>query len=281
MGQRVSKLEALRTVLFVPGSRPERVDKAIASGADLVCIDLEDSVPEEGKDAARQFAIARAAAEDASIAIRINGLVTEHGLRDLLALRESSAVPAALFLPMVDSPGHIAIARGVLDQATPPLVPLVEAAAALRVAHDIAASPAVAAMMFGGGDLSAELGVALAWEPLLAARGQFVLAAAGRGIGLIDVPFVSLDDSEGLAEECGKAKALGFTAKAAIHPSQIPAIQNAFSPSPEEINEARAALAAFRSAGGKPIRHNGRMLEIPLVRRYEALLAAEEGKGNA
>jgi (S)-citramalyl-CoA lyase len=155
-------------------------------------------------------------------------------------------------------------------------VPLIETSAGLRAAADIASSPGVTAMMFGGGDLSAELGVALEWEPLLAARGQFVLACAGRGIGLIDVPFVALDDLLGLEREATKARALGFTAKAAIHPDQLPAIRRAFAPSREEVAEAREALAAFRAGGGQAVRYRGRLLEAPLVRRYEAMLQQGE-----
>jgi len=181
-----------------------------------------------------------------------------------------------LFLPMVESPRDVAIAASVLGIEAPAIVPLIESATALRAAHDIARADGVAAMMFGGGDLSAELGVELAWEPLAAARGQFVLACAGLGIGLIDVPFIRLEDKAGLEEEALKAKALGFTAKAAIHPAQVPAIGTVFRPSDAEVTEALEAIRAYRAAGGKAIRHAGRMLEAPVIRRYEAILSTRE-----
>jgi (S)-citramalyl-CoA lyase len=265
------------SLLFVPGSRPHRFAKALASGADLICIDLEDAVAPGDKDAARLTVVEALAQLDlARVAVRINGLATADGLRDLLALRDAAYAPACLLVPMAASPCHVEIARSVLGRPEVGIVPLIETSAGLRAAADIASSPGVTAMMFGGGDLSAELGVALEWEPLLAARGQFVLACAGRGIGLIDVPFVALDDLLGLEREATKARALGFTAKAAIHPDQLPAIRRAFAPSREEVAEAREALAAFRAGGGQAVRYRGRLLEAPLVRRYEAMLQQGE-----
>jgi citrate lyase beta subunit len=118
--------------------------------------------------------------------------------------------------------------------------------------------------------------VELAWEPLALARAQFVLACAGRGLPLIDVPFVRMDDEAGLAEEARRAKALGFTAKAAIHPAQVPAIRRIFAPGADELAKARASLTAFRAGGGQAVRHGGRMLEEPLIRRYQAMVDAEE-----
>lgn len=277
----MSGAAGFHSILFVPGSRPDRFSKALASGADLVCIDLEDAVAPGDKDAAR-YAVVQALPEleMGRVAVRINALATADGLRDLLALRDGSGSPAALFIPMAASPCHVDIARAVLDRPHVGLVPLIETAAALQAAAEIAAARGVVAMMFGGGDLSAELGVALEWEPLAMARAQFVLACAGRGLALIDVPFVRLDDEAGLVEEARRAKALGFTGKAAIHPAQVAAIRTIFSPTRDELAEARASLAAYRAAGGKAVRHEGRMLEAPLIRRYEALIEQEEA-GNA
>ena len=266
----------MSTFLFVPGSRPDRFEKALASGADMICVDLEDAVAASAKDDARSAAMQALANGNARLSLRINGLATEQGLRDLLALKKAGTLPPFLFIPMVESARDIAIARSVLGVDSPSLVPLIETAAALRVAHEIARAEGVAAMMFGGGDLSAELGVELAWEPLAAARGAFVLACAGLGIGLIDVPFIHLEDEGGLEEETLKAKVLGFTAKAAIHPKQVPAIKRVFRPSEADLAEAREAIEAFQAAGGKAISHHGRMLEAPVIRRYKAILSSGE-----
>jgi (S)-citramalyl-CoA lyase len=261
----------LQSMLFVPGSKPDRFAKALASGADLVCIDLEDSVPKEGKAEARAAAIA--VIGDPRLAIRINGLKTAEGLRDLLALADAPKRPALIFLPMVESATEIEIVRSVLGEIG--IIPLIETVSGLRAAHDIAAAHGVM-MMFGGGDLSAELGVELAWEPLLGARSSFVMACAGAGIPAMDVPFIKLDDSTGLAEECSKAKILGFSAKAAIHPSQIAAIHSIFRPSAAEVEEAIGAKAAFAAANGAVVRFNGKMLEAPIMRRYGAILALRD-----
>lgn len=263
----------MQSMLFVPGARPDRFAGALASGADAVCIDLEDAVPAEGKEEARRAALD--AMRDPRLAIRINGLTTDFGRSDVETLGATLKRPPLLFLPKVESAAELAPAIA-LDL---PLVPLIETPRGLRVAHEIAAAPNVVAMMFGGGDLSAELGVELAWEPLLFARSQFVLACAEAGVPAIDVPFIHLDDEAGLAEETHRAKALGFAAKAAIHPKQIGAIHRILRPTGEEIAEALEADAAFRAAGGAAVRFKGRMLEAPVMRRYHRIL--EQGKAHA
>lgn len=271
----------LSSILFVPGSRPDRFAKAAETAADLICIDLEDAVAPDGKDAARDAAIASLETLDpAGVAIRINGLKTADGLQDLLALRDAAILPQLVFIPMVESASEVEIAAAVLGDRAPGLVPLIETVKGLRAGDAIAASPGVAAMMFGGGDFSAELGTDLAWEPLLAARCAFVMSAASGRVPAIDVPFILLDDDAGLAEEVLRAKALGFAAKAAIHPKQVDAINRIMRPSEAELAEARAALAAFAEAGGKVIRHNGKMLEAPVIKRFEAMLGIK-GKDNA
>jgi (S)-citramalyl-CoA lyase len=260
----------LQSMLFVPGSKPDRFAKALASGTDLVCIDLEDSVPADGKAEARGAAIS--AVGDPRLAIRTNGVKTAEGLRDLLALADAPERPALIFVPMVETAAEIEIVRSVLGQIG--IIPLIETVRGLRAAHDIAAADGVVMMMFGGGDFSAELGVELAWEPLLGARSSFVMA--GAGIPAMDVPFIAMDDTQGLMEECVKAKALGFAAKAAIHPLQVETIHNVFRPNVGEIEEAVGAEAAFAAANGAAVRFKGKMLEAPIMRRYRAILALKD-----
>jgi (S)-citramalyl-CoA lyase len=263
----------MQSLLFVPGARPDRFAGALASGADAVCIDLEDAVPADGKDAARRAALD--ALGDPRLVLRINGLGTDFGRSDLDMLGATLQRPPLLLLPKVESAAELAPAIA-LDL---PLVPLIETPKGLRVAHEIAAARNVVAMMFGGGDFSAELGVELAWEPLLFARSQFVLACAEAGVPAIDVPFIKLDDEAGLTEETRRAKALGFAAKAAIHPKQVAALHAVLRPTGEEIAEALAADQAFRAAGGAAVRFNGRMLEAPVMRRYHRIL--EQGQAYA
>ncbi|MBA4758880.1 CoA ester lyase [Sphingosinicella sp.] len=266
---------AASCLLFVPGNRPERFEKALATGAELVCIDLEDAVPPAAKDETRATVIA--ALPDLPrerIAVRVNGMRTEAGLRDLLALKDAGPLPL-LLVPMVESAGELAPLQAV---GAPAIIPLIETAKGLAAAVEIAAAEAVVAMMFGGGDLSAELGVALEWEPLAAARGQFILACARARVPAIDVPFIHIADPEGLAEEVRRAKSLGFSAKAAIHPAQVEIIQGVLRPQPSDIEEARAALQAFAEAGGQAVMFKGRMLEAPFMRRLERLAAFGESR---
>ncbi|ASK88873.1 HpcH/HpaI aldolase/citrate lyase family protein [Sphingorhabdus sp. SMR4y] len=259
--------------LFVPANRPERYAKAAASGADLICIDLEDSVPADEKDTARQSVLtALATLEREKTAVRINGLNTADGLADLLALRNADHSPSLVFVPMVESAGEIEIAHSIVGDKVDGLIPLIETVKGLRAGDAIAASKGVTAMMFGGGDFSAELGTRLEWEPLLAARGAFIMCCASAQIAAIDVPYIDMSNEDGLAEECARAKAMGFHAKAAIHPKQLAAIQTAMRPSDAEIAEASEALAAYEKAGGKAISHNGRMLEAPVMQRYRRIV---------
>ena len=264
----------LQSMLFVPGTKPERFAKALASGADCVCIDLEDAVPAADKAAARTAAIQGLG--DPRLTIRINGLTTADGLADLLALSTAAVKPRLIFIPKVESPHEITIASSVIADAGIGFVPLVETARGLRVADAIAAEPGTAMMMFGGGDFSAELGVELAWEPLVFARSQFVMACAGAGIPSMDVPYIHLGDTDGLTDETRRAKSLGFTAKAAIHPDQITAIHQVMRPTAEEIADARAAVAAFAAAGGGAVRFKGKLLEAPLLRRFHQTIAIGE-----
>jgi (S)-citramalyl-CoA lyase len=272
-------IRAFTNLLFVPGNRPDRFAKALASGADLVCIDLEDSVPSGEKASARIAALgAISTHSDGRLALRINSIRTAAGLSDLLALADAIK-PEFLLVPMVESAAEVEIIRSILGEAVE-IVPLIETVRGLRAADAIAGSPGVAALMFGGADFAAELGVKIEWQPLLHARSEIVMACATANILAIDVPYIDLDDDAGLADECAKAKAIGFQAKAAIHPKQIGFIHAAMRPSAREIEEAMAAIAAFDAAGGAAIRFGGKMLEAPIIRRYRQIVSlgkAREG----
>lgn len=261
--------------LFAPGDRPDRVEKALASDADMVCIDLEDSVAPSSKAGARNTALELLARfRSDRLALRINGLETLDGLRDLVLLADSEILPAAIFIPMTETPAAPAQVLKVLGLRCPPIIPLIETVQGLRAADSIAAEPGVEAMMFGGGDLSAQLGVKLEWDPLLAARSAFVMSCASAQIPAIDVPFIHLSDEEGLRQECLAARSLGFRIKAAIHPRQIATIADTMQPSAAEITEAQEAIAAFDASGGKAISFRGRMLEAPVMHRYRQIASS-------
>ncbi|MEO9491569.1 MAG: CoA ester lyase [Marinomonas sp.] len=273
---------ASSSLLFVPGSRPDRFAKARGAGAGLTVIDLEDAVAAGDKADARASALAQfASADTAGWGLRINAIDTAEGILDLAALIAADTLPPFLLLPMVESAVEVEVVAKALGDKCPGLIPLIETPKGLRHAHEIAGATGNAAMMFGGGDFSGELGVELAWEPLLTARQQFIFACAEHQLPAIDVPFIKLDDEAGLAEECVRAESIGFDAKAAIHPRQVPAIEEAFEPGEEAVNAAAAALRAYEEAGEKAIRYKGQMLEAPMVKKYRAVLARKEGKSNA
>lgn len=272
---------AANSILFVPGSRPDRFAKARAAGSGVTVIDLEDAVAADDKDMARTAALAQIAADKAGWAIRCNGLATAAGIADIHAFGQAAELPDLLFVPMVESAVELQIIARVLGDRCPGLVPLVETPKGLRNAVAIASAPQVAAVMFGGGDFSGELGVALAWEPLLAARNGLLLACAEARVPVIDVPFIDLDNPAGLEEECRRAKALGFAAKAAIHPAQVPAIEASFTPSAAEVTEAEQAIAAYLAGGERAIRFKGKMLEAPVVKNYRAVLSRKGQTNNA
>ncbi|MEP2734834.1 MAG: aldolase/citrate lyase family protein [Erythrobacter sp.] len=273
---------AANSLLFVPGSRPDRFAKARRAGAGLTVIDLEDAVAAADKADARAQALAQFDGGDvAGWGLRINAVDTAEGILDLAALIAADTLPPFLLLPMVESVVEVEVVAKALGGKCLGLIPLIETPKGLRHAHEIAGAAGNAAMMFGGGDFSGELGVDLAWEPLLTARQQFIFACSEHKLPAIDVPFVKLDDEAGLADESRRAESIGFDAKAAIHPRQIAAIEEAFEPDEKAVNAAAAALRAYEDAGEKAIRYKGQMLEAPLVKKYRAVLARKEGTDNA
>lgn len=269
---------AASSILFVPGSRPERFSKASAAGSGLVIIDLEDAVGPADKETAREAALKRIAEDSETFAIRINGVMTPEGIRDLATLTTSDVLPQTLMVPMVESATELDIIAAALGERCPSLIPLIETPRGLRSALEIVSHEKVSALMFGGADFSGELQVAVSWEPLLAARQAMVLACAEARKPLIDVPFIHLDDEEALRRECEAARAIGITAKSAIHPKQVPIIEEVFAPTAEQVAEAEEALRVYEETGGKAVRHRGRMLEAPMIKTYKALLARHNAR---
>jgi citrate lyase beta subunit len=267
---------AERSLLFVPGSRPERFGKAVAAGADITCIDLEDSVAPSGKEGARAAALSFIAEQGApeGLWLRINPVRSAAGLADLLAVLNSDTGPRTLMLPKLSAPSDLDFLAELLGDRPLSLVPLIETAAGLRQAAAIARNPRVTALLFGAVDLSAELGCTLDWEPLLFARSTLVAAAAEGGIGLFDVPSIDVADMDGLRSSTQRAKALGFTGRACIHPSQVSVVNEVFTPTEADIDRANRVVDAFAQAGGGVALLDGKLIEMPVVRAAWRVLAA-------
>lgn len=268
----------MRSLLFVPGSRPDRIAKALAAGADGVCIDLEDAVPPAGKAEARDAVMAALAQPRAAAAprlgFRINSPRTPAGLADLAAYAHGGGRTDFLMIPKVSHVEELVIiAEALGGPDAPPLWPVVESALGLRHAYEIAGAPGVEGILFGGADFAADLGVTLDWEPLLHARGVLAAAAAAAGVELMDVPWLDVEDEAGLIDTTARAKALGFTGRACIHPKQVSGVAAAFTPGEDELARARAILEAFDKAEGGAALFNGKLIELPVIRAARRTLA--------
>jgi citrate lyase beta subunit len=273
----------IRSMLFVSGEKPDRFPKALAAGADLACIDLEDAVSPARKEQARQdvFAFAAASRPPGRLAVRLNSLRTPDGEADLAALVASSARVDAIVLPKVEGAGELAQFHARAGDRCGFVVALVESPLGIENAAAIAAAahgdaPSLGALMLGGADLASELGAAFDWDGLLYARGRLVNAARSAGLQAWDVPHLDLQDLEGLAQETRRAARLGFDAKAAIHPSQVAVIHAALAPSPDELRWARDLLQAHALRGPEgqgAFLFEGRMVDAPVLARARRIVA--------
>lgn len=266
-------------LLFFPGTRPALLEKASASGARWVCVDLEDAVAPQSKPEARASAKEFLEAGDGQgrLVVRINHPSTSDGERDLDALARLDRRRGLLtvMVPKADSASDVERVRAQLSGHVGRLsvIPVVETARGLANVEQTASSEGVRALLFGGLDLSVDLGCALDWEALLYARSRCVLAARLAGIELLDTPFFDLDDPDGLRRESERARRLGFTAKAAIHPSQVDVIHEAFAPTQEEIARARRVVEGSEREGRGVFLLDGVMIDRPAVEAARRLLA--------
>lgn len=271
-----------RSLIFAPANRPEVAPKALASPADAVCLDLEDAVPPGAKAEARALAmpfLMAAGGPGPERVLRINSLRSAEGLRDILAVIEARPPAGTILLPKVAHAEEVRLADELLAEAGLPLAlaVLVESVEGLEnVAAILAASPRIAFAMFGGVDLAAELGVAVAHEPLLYARSRVVHAARRAGVDAMDVPALAFRDLDAVAAEAAVARALGFTGKAAIHPSNLAAINAAFTPSAEEIARAEAVVAAWEASPTGLVVLDGKLIERPVIRSMQRVLALRD-----
>lgn len=274
-----------RCLMFVPGSRPERYPKAIATGADQVCIDLEDAVAPADKDSARAsvFAFLADAPDSYSeVGLRLNPLSTGLGQRDLAELKASGLAPSFVMLPKVETAAELQQADAALAGRDTALIAQIETPRGLLDARDIAAAtPRLQALMFGGFDFVVALRGRAGWESFFQPRVQLALIAAEAGIGCIDVPFLDIKDEAGLVAETDRVIALGFTAKAAIHPAQVEPIQQRYLPTVSELETARRVISALKASGGEAIQLDGKLVDRPIEIAAERAIALGEHGARA
>ena len=275
-----------RSFIFTPGLRPDMYPKALASGADIVCVELEDGIAPKDKAQARAHALklfeAPQANDGVERIVRINSMRERFGIEDVNAILATDTPPPALMMPKIRTPDEVVMLDQLLSEVghETRLHVIIETNAGLEAAYDIAhCSDRIDAMFFGGVDMAAELRCQNAWEPLLYARSRVVHAAASAGIDVIDVPYLDLDDPEGMRVAAEQARGLGFAGKGSVHPKQIPALNDVFTPSTEQIARARRIIAEFEAADTGLVVIDGKLIEKPVLRDMHRIVAIADRMG--
>jgi len=276
-------IQKRRSFIFCPGNRPDMIPKALSSRADMVCIDLEDAIIPDHKNIAR---IETVKAFDnlfipkgVETLIRINDVNSQDGIEDIEAILNTNIAVSGLMLPKIQSVEEIIILENKIKEKDKDLNLhiIIETNRGLEKAWDIAQSSSlIKSLLFGGVDMSADLGCNGDWLSLLYARSKVVHAAAGAGIDSIDVPFLDLGDMKGMNNEAKKSKDLGFSGKGSIHPKQIDQLNQIFTPSEEEVVYANKVIKAFNDASDGLVVVDGKLIEKPVLRTALKTIANSE-----
>ena len=285
-------MDRLRSLLFVPGVRPDMLQKAPNYPVDALVPDMEDSVPVEEKDRARETVarmLPHLAATGLAVIPRTNSLGTGLLMADAAAVVGPHI--AAVTVGKIGSAWEVEQVCSVLEVleraagrpvGSTRLLPWIETAQGVANAAEICrASPRIAAVCFGADDYTADMGVPRSADgvELLHPRSVVAVAARAAGIPALDTPYTDFRDAEGLRREAALARQMGYRGKFAIHPGQIEAINSAFAPSPEEVEEARRIVSAYEAAraqGHGATSLDGRMIDAPVVQRARNVLALAE-----
>lgn len=285
-------MEPLRSILFVPGNRANMVGKARSVPADVLLLDLEDSVPPAEKPAARDLvkqALPGYALKGQKVYVRVNGWGTGFTEDDLRAVVGPGL--DGIGLPKAESAGELRRADDMLtylererglSAGQVRLIPWIETARAILAAYEIsAASPRIIGVAFGAEDYTNDLGVERTKEgqEQFYARSVIAVAARAADVLALDTPYPDFRDEPGLRRECQLALSLGFKGKFAIHPNQIDVLNEIFSPSPEEVASAQKVAEAFAAAvarGAASTSVDGKMIDIPVAARARKLLEVAE-----
>lgn len=275
---------ARRSFLFAPGDDPELMRKAADGDADVVVFDLEDAVAPADKDRAR--AAVRDVLEDVSttsrVCVRVNPI--EAGAVDDLDEVLKAGRPESLMLPKTRSAADVATLDALADEhgVTLPVLALIETAAGVLASTDIAEADRTDALLFGAEDLAADIGATRTTDgtEVLYARQRTVLAASAAGIDAIDTVYTAYRDLDGLREETAFAARLGFDGKMAIHPDQVPVINEAFTPDADRIEWAERVVAADAETDAGVFQVDGQMIDAPLVTQAERILERARQAGR-
>ena len=274
-----SLLTEARSFLFVPGNRPERFDKALASQADMVIVDLEDAVPAADKAAAR-VALAAAwqqwpTAQRARVVVRINAAQTDSHQDDLSWLAQLPGLPAVM-VPKAEKPSDLMGVQQALGEAATALIPIIESAEGLANVDALARSPRVLRVAFGNLDFQADLGMACGADEAELAPARLAIVVASRRAGLaapMDGVTTDTQDMSRVQTDAARSLRFGFGAKLCIHPLQVAAVHAAFAPTVAQIEWAQRVLQAEAAAGGGAFTVDGRMVDPPVLKLARQCLA--------
>ena len=265
-----------RSLLFVPGHRPERFDKAAASGSHALILDLEDAVAPADKAQARGH-VARWLAGGRPAFVRVNARPTEWHADDLRMLQ--AAPTAGLMLPKADADS---LARTVEALPGRRVIALVETVAGWLSLAAMAQVAALERFAFGSVDFATESGIADEGEALTAVRIQIVLQSCHAGLAApIDGVSLAFTDEARMRADALRSRQLGFGGKLCIHPRQVAEVNAAFLPTPQERQWALGVLAAFEASGGAATSLDGQMIDRPVVERAQRIVADSQAGGAA
>ncbi len=271
-----NKINVRRSFIFTPGLKPEMFPKAISSGADMVCIELEDGIAIKDKDEARNNTFKALETLEVKsgveLVVRVNCQRTKFGLMDLEAVVSSKTNVKAIMLPKVKTPDEITFIDDMLTDCglNTDLHVIMETNEALESIYDIAhASKRIVALYFGGVDMAAELRVPNEYKNLIYARSRLVHAGASVGVDVIEVPYLDLEDMDGMKKEAELVRDLGFTGKGSIHPKQINMLNEIFTPSKEEIIKAKRIVDQFNESDTGLVVIDGKLIEKPVLREMQ------------
>jgi citrate lyase subunit beta/citryl-CoA lyase len=297
-------LDLLRSLIFVPGNRANMLERALAFSADVIMVDLEDSVPPAEKVAAREMArqwVPQLRRAGRQVMVRVNSLDTGLTREELAAVigpdpsAGSGQVLSGISIGKGESAwdvreadrliGPLEAAAG-LAPGSIKLIPWIETARAVMNVHAMAtASPRIVAIAFGAEDLTNDMGLRRTelGEEVQVPRALVAVAARAARVAALDSPFVAFRDPQALRQDAQKARQIGYTGKFAIHPAQIDIINETFGPSADEVAYARRVMAAWeqaQAAGRGSLDLDGKMVDVPVVKRAQNLIALADAIAN-
>ncbi len=267
-----------RSYLFVPGNRPERFDKACASGADAVILDFEDAVAPAEKAAARE-AVGAWLEQGGRAYVRINAMDTPYYADDIACLAAQGGLKGVVVSKAAEGAQLHALAARLPEGAV--LLPLIESAAGFAALREIARAPRVARLLFGMLDFQVDTGMRGAGKELLFFRSMLTFESVLAGLDApVDGVTETLDDTDRIHDETLYARNLGFGAKLCIHPRQIASVHAAFDATAEERAWAQRVIDALAASGGAATTVDGKMVDAPVLRKAERILAVPANKGS-